>query len=441
MKSTIEKIEDLLNKEYESLDEMLTEIRRFTGTSAPNRYQLSKYLEEPKNEKEHAIILAASAIVVEEYERAISFLREASEGADKRWLLGLAYKGIGDYEHAIADFERAKNKGWDETQALSEMTECAKLAGNEKAANDYLKELKKLAGQSKYYYYQQARMLENEGEYEQAMELLEQAIEEDDKFTPAIFRLAYMQDLHGREEDAIELYKKCLECQPVHINAMLNLAVLLEDTGKFEQAKKLLEQILDVYPNHLRARLFLKDVEGSMVMRYDEESEKQRDKFQQVLEMPISDFELSVRSRNCLKKMGIRTLGDLTKITEAELLAYKNFGETSLNEIKAILASKNLRLGQALEDKASKKAAAMLPVSAPAGNQETKASDDISQMPIESLKLSVRSSNCLQNLNIRTIGDLLKYSESELMAVKNFGSVSLNEIKEKLAELGISLRA
>ena len=62
-----------------------------------------------------------------------------------------------------------------------------------------------------------------------------------------------------------------------------------------------------------------------------------------------TDFELSVRARNCLKKMQIRTLGDLLRISEAELLSYKNFGETSLTEIKTMLASKGLRLGQGLE--------------------------------------------------------------------------------------------
>ena len=48
--------------------------------------------------------------------------------------------------------------------------------------------------------------------------------------------------------------------------------------------------------------------------------------------------------------MNIRTLGDLVRTTEAELLAYKNFGETCLKEIKDMLAAKGLRLGQALEE-------------------------------------------------------------------------------------------
>ena len=86
-------------------------------------------------------------------------------------------------------------------------------------------------------------------------------------------------------------------------------------------------------------------------MVYDEEKEMKKTRKNQILETPISDFELSVRSRNCLKKMKIRTLGDLLNITEAELLSYKNFGETSLKEVKAILETKSLNLGMALEDK------------------------------------------------------------------------------------------
>ncbi len=65
-------------------------------------------------------------------------------------------------------------------------------------------------------------------------------------------------------------------------------------------------------------------------MYYDEDAQKRRDRMSQVLGVPVSDFELSVRSRNCLQKMGIRTLGDLARCTEQDLLASKNFGETSL---------------------------------------------------------------------------------------------------------------
>ncbi|MCD6120567.1 MAG: DNA-directed RNA polymerase subunit alpha [Spirochaetales bacterium] len=59
--------------------------------------------------------------------------------------------------------------------------------------------------------------------------------------------------------------------------------------------------------------------------------------------------------------------------------------------------------------------------------------------PVEELELSVRSSNCLRNANIRTIGDLTRKSEEEIAKTRNFGKKSLQEIKEKLKERNLSL--
>lgn len=58
---------------------------------------------------------------------------------------------------------------------------------------------------------------------------------------------------------------------------------------------------------------------------------------------------------------------------------------------------------------------------------------------VDELELSVRSANCLQNANIKTIGDLVQRSEAEMLKTKNFGRKSLKEIKELLAEMGLSL--
>jgi len=61
------------------------------------------------------------------------------------------------------------------------------------------------------------------------------------------------------------------------------------------------------------------------------------------------------------------------------------------------------------------------------------------RIPIEELELSVRSSNCLKNASIKTIGDLVQRTESEMLKTKNFGRKSLNEIRELLTELGLDL--
>lgn len=59
---------------------------------------------------------------------------------------------------------------------------------------------------------------------------------------------------------------------------------------------------------------------------------------------------------------------------------------------------------------------------------------------IKDLDFSVRTLNCLRKVGIATVGELVAHAESELMAIKNFGRKSLNEVKDKLAEMGLSLR-
>ncbi|MCP4710296.1 MAG: RNA polymerase subunit sigma, partial [Planctomycetes bacterium] len=193
-----------------------------------------------------------------------------------------------------------------------------------------------------------------------------------------------------------------------------NLAVLYEDNADYYQARECVKRVLAAYPNHERARLFIKDIESSMTMFYDEELEKRVDYRNQVLQIPISDFELSVRARNCLKKMNIKYLGDMLRITETELLAYKNFGETSLQEIKVILTQKGLRLGQLLEDSNSRQITVD-------DAEQSQIDDETMSASVAELQLSVRSRKCLQRLNINAIGELARCTEAELLGCKNFG--------------------
>ncbi len=72
-------------------------------------------------------------------------------------------------------------------------------------------------------------------------------------------------------------------------------------------------------------------------------------------------------------------------------------------------------------------------------DEEVERLRSIVETPVEELELSVRSSNCLRNINVNTIGDLARLSEEEISKTKNFGKKSLQEIKDKLAEYGLNL--
>ena len=60
-------------------------------------------------------------------------------------------------------------------------------------------------------------------------------------------------------------------------------------------------------------------------------------------------------------------------------------------------------------------------------------------MSVNEIELSVRAANCLNNANITTVGQLAMKTEPEMLKYRNFGKKSLNEIKEKLAGLGLTL--
>ncbi len=72
-------------------------------------------------------------------------------------------------------------------------------------------------------------------------------------------------------------------------------------------------------------------------------------------------------------------------------------------------------------------------------SEETAKMNENLDKSVDELELSVRSANCLQNANIRYIGELVQKTEAEMLKTKNFGRKSLKEIKEILAEMGLSL--
>ena len=132
--------------------------------------------------------------------------------------------------------------------------------------------------------------------------------------------------------------------------------------------------------------------------------------------------------------MNLRTLGDLTRVSEAQLLASKNFGETSLTEIKAIMDAKSLRIGQSLEQ-GQQYEFRQRPATHLSPEEQA-----VLNKPVSDLNLSVRARKCMLRLNINTFGDLCQRTSDELLEAKNFGVTSLTEVKEKLTTYGLKLR-
>jgi len=431
-------LDKLLEAETISRETVL-HIKEQVHSSKENREKLDKKIEALKVDikKEHngarskdlTLLLGICKWVVGRIKEAVALLKEVKSRKLGAYFLGKCYRELGDYNQALECFERAKKTDAEEFDIVMDIAETKRMLGNIDDALKIIKSFSHSHANSAELYYQWGHCLDDMGEYQEAFNKYEQSLKIDPNHAKTLFRMAFNYDMGGEDEKAIEYYEKCTKLHPTYKNAFINLGILYEDTGKYDDAVYCFESILDAEPTHDRAALFSKDARASMMMYYDEEVSKKQGKECEVLNIPISDFELSVRSKNCLEKMDIRTLKDLTRITEADLLSFKNFGETSLNEIKAILSQKGLRLGQTLESYNE----------ADLFSKIDKGQDKNSIETVSDLGLSTRCRNALSNAGIETINDIKEKTESELVQ-EGVKQNYIDELKETLSKLGLSLK-
>ena len=425
---------DLFARDLPSMDE-IQKLSEFVHSSESNLLNFSEQLEEnmDKGGQKASLATGIGLFIVDRDAEAVKKLQKAKDCQEKFIYLAFALRRMGKFDEAIENLEKSVDYGAAALSITLEKAAAYRYASDFEASAKELKACSNFENVSAEYHCQLARLQEAQGLYEEAMDNYKAALELSPNHQRALFHLAYRCDLSGDEDAAVDYYKQIVSGSQVYVSTLLNLAVLYEDRGELEKASQCVDTVLEFHPNHQRANLFRKDIESSKTMFYDEEKEEKKTLKNQILETPISDFELSVRSRNCLKKMNIITLGDLLNISEIELLSYKNFGETSLREIKSLLDTKNLYLGMALEEKMPSAEISEFSVAEDKDEQ-------LLSKSIDDLQLSVRARKCLHKLDLRTLDDLTRRTEAELLGCKNFGVTSLNEITKAIGNLGLSLR-
>ena len=394
----------------------------------------------PKPRGGAALKIGIAQYMLCRFAEALDVLSDATDNKDRYWFEAMCLMHLRRYDEAAEELARAKARGMSADKVDLKVAEVHALAGDLESADKLLTSLSYVLSETAEYHYVRGLVAELGGFSNEALEAYQQALSIDENCGEAKFRLAYFYDLHGDEDRAIELYLACTSQPPVHANALLNLAVLYDDAGEYDKAIAAARRVLANNPNHLRARLIVKDARASKVMYYDEEQAKRMASRSAVLETPVTDFELSVRARNCLKKMNIRTLGDLVRTSEATLMSYKNFGETSLKEIREMLSARNLSLGQAMEEDIVQDAALMAAVSAAFSSPApAEVSEEVLNTPVKQVDLSIRVQRALETMKVKTLGDLITKTEADLLACSNFGQTSLNEVHAKLTEYGLKL--
>ncbi|MDC1338453.1 hypothetical protein N8160_03580 [Pelagibacteraceae bacterium] len=133
------------------------------------------------------------------------------------------------------------------------------------------------------------------------------------------------------------------------------------------------------------------------------------------------DIFITTRTSNCLLDQGIKTIGDLINYKEKQLLTFPNLGKTGLTEIKVILYDLDLKLGS--DEIYIDKTLEQVDV-----KKDIILDDNLNIDMLKNWPLSVRTQNCLRELRIRFVGDLVPYSRGELLRSNNFGKKSFEEL-------------
>jgi DNA-directed RNA polymerase subunit alpha len=368
--------------------------------------------------------------VMGQYQDAVAELATVRTRKTASHFLGRAHLELGNDAEGMSCLEKGR-AGDDDLATDVLMIEAHCRLREDAQAEALLKPQAERHGEEADYAYARGLMADLRGEYGEAMAHYEAALAKNPAHVRSMFRLALDCDLNGEDERAMGLYRRCAALTPTYIGALIDLGVLYEDHAKYMEAIECYKRVLAIDPRHKRAQLYLKDAESSLNMFIDLSRMRSLERMHEIFSLPVSNFELSARSRSTLDRMDIKTLGGLTQVTREELLSEKNFGDTSLGEIENLLSRYDLELGRGAPEAAA---------TAQREAAEDAALREKLSMSVEELDFSTRCRRCMERLVVSTVSDLIQRTEAELLNTPNFGATSLQEVKRKLAALGLSLK-
>ena len=378
--------------------------------------------------------LGVCLYLIGKFTEAEETLKQADGGALAQYYMGKNCFQLEEYDRALAYYDAAEKAGYTPEWCQLSRAEVLRYIGRKEEALKLLDNIFGPVEQNAEYPFQRAATLAAlGGNMPEVIALYQRALQVNPRHAGALFGLAIENDRVGNDLQAFELYQRGAGVIPSHVGTLINLGIMYEDRNDYARAQACYRRVLETQPDHKLARLYLKDAAAGGNVLYDEDSQKKNERLAQLLNVPVTDFELSVRSRNCLQKMGIRTLGDLTRVSEQTLLSSKNFGETSLVEIREMLTARGLGLGQFAHEK--REAEPPLDLSGMSPDQQM-----LLDRPISELNLSVRARKCMVRLQLNTIGELIRKTGDDLLECKNFGVTSLTEVREKLTLMSLKLR-
>jgi DNA-directed RNA polymerase subunit alpha len=434
-------IEEILTKESSSVEDIL-EAKNEMLLRITLRRQVEKLLvefdETVKRKFSSSVKLNTRRGVVcwmlGRIDEAIRYLGDGSSNVENNYFLGLCYLEKNCNEKADKLLKEAHKETPNSAVIFGSYIESLIRTGQLEEVENLLEKAGKKFGDEPMLAYYKGLYWETLGDYEKAEEEFHSALDMDSEYAPAIFRLAYRYDLKGQDEEAIDLYERLRQIKSLHSNVLINLGLLYEDNGEYLKAIECYNTVLDIMPTHPRANLYLKDAKSSLHMYYDDAFRRKETELKRLLAQPLSEFQIPTRARNCLESLNIKTLGDLVKKTEGELLENEHLGTKTLADIKDLLARRRLSLST------ENKRVTLESLLRSYISTEQTSQTDLLNKPIFEIDWSARVRSSLTRLKIYILGDLTNKTENDFLDLPNVGQTSLDEIKRRLEQFGLSLK-
>ncbi|MFO0946430.1 MAG: tetratricopeptide repeat protein [Planctomycetota bacterium] len=215
---------------------------------------------------------------------------------------GLSLTEQSKYEDTIKKaLTGASKAGYAASEVALHKAAALRGLGKYEESLETLRSLESYVHKSAEYLYQYGAVLNATGDVEASIPYFEQAVAADPRHAGALFQLAYHNDMNGNDDEAIGLYERCLQLPPREVGTLINLGIHAKTRNVMTRPRSAMTRCSAPIQT-MAVPVCFTATPASTSQLYDEDAERRSDRYNAVLDIPVTDFELSVTAAIASKR-------------------------------------------------------------------------------------------------------------------------------------------
>ena len=277
----------------QDIDKLVRAVEEDLTQAALLRDAVQELQQAPNSSPATLTRLGVCLYLIGKFEDAETTLKQSDGGALAQYYMGKVCFQIEDYDRAMAYYDAAEKAGYTPEWCQLSRAEILRYIGRKEEALKLLDNIFGPVEQNAEYPFQRAATLAAlGGNMPEVIALYQRALQVNPRHAGALFGLAIENDRVGNDQQAFELYQRGAGVIPSHVGTLINLGLMYEDRNDYLRAQACYKRVLENQPTHRLAKLYLKDAAAGGNILYDEDSQKKNERLAQLLNVPVTDFEL-----------------------------------------------------------------------------------------------------------------------------------------------------